>query len=199
MKAVATAIATMIMTSNRGAPAAGPPDELAPGPRGDPAGVRALAHDEQRGDEDHRGVAEAGQRLVDAEHAGRVQQHRPAQGDQFEGYAVPHEQHHDQAQHREAERHVTHGARFRSLGRRDEQELLRLGGPAGHHRVRAARRSGRRRSRSSTAAEPSTNRAEVPGPDLVPDPLDETVVDADVPERPGDPARRADGEPHQRA
>jgi hypothetical protein len=90
------------------APAASGGDEPLPRPRRHPRRVERLADHEQRRDEDHRLVAEAGQRLIQREHPGGVQRERRAERDDADVHAVGHEQHHRGAEHEERDRRVTH-------------------------------------------------------------------------------------------
>ena len=71
---------------------AGLGDEQLAGPGGDAGPLQAGADDEQRRDEDHRGVAEAGERLVERKHARRVEGDGGAHRDDDDRQPVPDEQ-----------------------------------------------------------------------------------------------------------
>ncbi len=70
---------------------AGPRDQLLPGPRGHARRVEGFADDEERGDEDHGRVAEAGQRLLELEDTGRPEGERHAEGHGRDRQVVPDE------------------------------------------------------------------------------------------------------------
>jgi hypothetical protein len=83
-------------------------DELLPSPGGHPPGVQALADHEQRRDEDHYRVTEAGEGLVQVEDPGGPQGERGTEGHQLDGEPVQDEQDDHGGEHREADRNVTH-------------------------------------------------------------------------------------------
>jgi hypothetical protein len=82
--------------------------ELPPSPGGHPPGVQALADHEQRRDEDHCRVTEAGEGLVQVEDPGGPQGERGAEGHQLDGEPVPDEQDDHGGEYREADRDVAH-------------------------------------------------------------------------------------------
>ena len=104
-------------------------DQLLPGPRRHAGGVERLADDEQRGDEEHRRVAEAGERCVEVEHAGRPQRERDAERDERDREAVPDEQRRPPAEHEEGDRAVAHARP--AAGRRRTQVCTGEPGPSG--------------------------------------------------------------------
>ena len=65
ISAVSTATDSMVSTMSRVRLSPAPRDQDLPGPGGDAGRLEPGADDEQRGDEDRRGIAEAGQRLVE--------------------------------------------------------------------------------------------------------------------------------------
>ncbi len=73
--------------------------ELLTRPGSDTGGVDALADDEECGDEEHRGVAETGQGLVQGEDAGRRQSQRGSHRHHLDREPVPDEQGNDTRQH----------------------------------------------------------------------------------------------------
>jgi hypothetical protein len=91
---------------------ADPGDQHLPRPRGHARGLQPGADHEQRDDEDHRGVAEAGERLAEIEDARGVERERGPHGHDHDGEAVPHEQHHDRADDREDDADVAQGIRL---------------------------------------------------------------------------------------
>jgi hypothetical protein len=100
------------------APAPRRRDQPLPRPRRHAGGVKRLADDEQRHDEDHGLVAEARKRLGDRQHAGRVQRQRCPEGDDADRYAVGDEQHDRAAEHEERDRRIAHSRHCAICGRR---------------------------------------------------------------------------------
>ena len=79
--------------------------------------VQALADHEQRRDEQHRRVAETGDRLVQRQHAGGPQRERRPDGHDIHGQPVPDEQRPRRDEDRERDLDVGHGgAEVRAAG-----------------------------------------------------------------------------------
>ena len=74
---------------------AGLGDEQLPGPRRHPGDLEPRADDEQRRDENRRGVAEPSQGLPEVQDAGEIQRQRGAERHQHDGYFLRHEEHDD--------------------------------------------------------------------------------------------------------
>ena len=87
------------------------PDQELAGPGGDAGGVETGTDHEQGGDEDHRGIAETGQRLAEIEHARGPERERRGERHDDDRQAVPDEQDHDRRHDGEGERDVTQPVR----------------------------------------------------------------------------------------
>jgi hypothetical protein len=84
---------------------ADPGDQLLARPGGDAGGVEALADHEQRRDQHHGGVAEAGEGLFHLQYSGGVQRQCRTHGHQLHGQPVPDEQHHHGTEDQEGDGH----------------------------------------------------------------------------------------------
>ena len=89
-----------------------PVDQLLAGPGGDSGRVDPLADDEQGGNEEHRCIAETGQRLIQSENTGRRQGERRTHGDHLDRKLVPDEQGDDRRQHQVDDGGVGHDERL---------------------------------------------------------------------------------------
>ena len=118
-------------------------DQLLARPRGDPGGVERFADHEQRRDEDHRGIAEARERLLEVEHPGRPQRQRDADRDDGRRHAARREHHHDRRQDQVRDGGVAHLPASRRAHRRSPRTCPRRS---------AARGSTPRRGSSPRAA-----------------------------------------------
>ncbi len=89
-------------------PGARPADQGLTDPGRHPGGVQALAHDEQRGDQDDRWVAEPGERLGQGQDPESVESQRGPHRDELHRPAVEHEQRDDRCQGEQRQGRVAH-------------------------------------------------------------------------------------------
>ena len=113
IRAVSRATTTMVRTSSRVRLAPARAISCCPTQAVTPVDVQGLADHEEGGDEDDRGVAEAGEGLVEGEHAGGVEGQRRADGHQLHRELVPDEEHDDRRQDGEADGDFIHGVQPR--------------------------------------------------------------------------------------
>ena len=86
-------------------------DQDLPRPGGHARRLQARADDEQRGDEDHHRVAQAGERRAGVEHTGVEQRERHAERHDGDRHAVPDEQRNGRGQDGEGDGDVAHERR----------------------------------------------------------------------------------------
>jgi len=85
-------------------------DQELAGPGGDAGRVEPGTDDEQRGDENHRWIAEPGERLTEVQHSRRPKRERRGQCDHDHRESIPDEQDHDRRDDREGQRDVAQDA-----------------------------------------------------------------------------------------